>query len=71
MNDKQIVEYCKNIVLNNLKQYTDKAEVLAEIIELQDRSNIKANNKRYLQHFKGLKELFNKSIDILTKEENE
>ena len=68
MDDKQIVEYCKNIVLSNLKQYTDKTEVVAEIIELQDR-DCKKTDERFLQHFKGLKELFEKAIEILEKGE--
>lgn len=67
MNDKQIVEYCKNIVLSNLKQYTDKTEVVVEIINLQDRDK-KQTNKLYLEHFKGLRDLFDRAIEILEKE---
>ena len=67
MNDKQIVEYCKNIVLSNLKQYTDKTEVVMEIINLQDRDK-KQVDKLYLEHFKGLRELFDRAIEILEKE---
>ena len=67
MNDKQIVEYCKNIVLSNLKQYTDKTEVVVEIINLQDRDK-KQVDKLYLEHFKGLRKLFDRAIEILEKE---
>lgn len=67
MNDKQIVEYCKNIVLSNLKQYTDNTEVVVEIINLQDRDK-KQVDKLYLEHFKGLRELFDRAIEILEKE---
>lgn len=67
MNDKQIISYCMNIVLSNLQRYSDKPEVLAEIYELNDKKNKKAK-QRYLEHFKGLRELFDKAIDLLEKE---
>ena len=65
MNDKQIVEYCRKLVRANLEQYVDEnsAFILATIYNLENDKT----NKELLEHCYGLKELFEKCIDILEK----
>lgn len=63
MNDEQIVEYCRNLITGNLSQYADKPHIVAEILELKDKSN-----KELLKgHCKGLINLLEKCIEILEK----
>lgn len=66
MSNEQIVEYCKNIVLSNLRKYTDTPSAIAEVIELESLKGKESDN-RYLEHFKGLKELLERAIEIVEK----
>ena len=68
MNDEQIVAYCKRIIKSNLQYYDNKPEVMVELFELSSHS--KEIEKRYLAHFKGLRDLLNKAIEIVEKGEN-
>lgn len=63
MNDKQIVEYCKKLILANLHQYAeqDPGTILNEIYSIEDDET----NKILLAHLKGVKELLEKGIKIL------
>lgn len=65
MNDKQIVEYCRKLVRANLEQYVDEnsAFILATIYNLENDKT----DKELLEHCYGLKELFEKCIEILEK----
>ena len=65
MNDKQIVEYCKNLIKANLNQYIEQnpGVILNELFEID---NDKTNTK-VLEHCYGLKELLEKCIEILEK----
>lgn len=65
MNDKQIVEYCRKLVRANLEQYVDEnsAFILSTIYNLENDKT----NKELLEHCYGLKELFEKCIEILEK----
>ena len=68
MNDKQIVEYCKNLIKANLRQYAEQnpAVILNELFEID-------NDKTYekvLEHCYGLKELIEKCIEILESDKN-
>ena len=65
MNDKQIVEYCKKLIKANLNQYTEQnpGVILNELFEID---NDKTNTK-VLEHCYGLKELLEKCIEILEK----
>lgn len=63
MNDEQIVEYCRNLIIGNLNQYADRPHIVVEIMELKDKSN-----KELLKgHCKGVIELLEKCIEILDK----
>lgn len=68
MSNEQIVEYCKNIVLSNLRKYTDTPSAIAEVIELESLKGKESDN-RYLEHFKGLKKLLERAIEIVDKGE--
>ena len=63
MNDEQILTYCKNVVLSNLKQYMDEnpATIGNAIYEIQSDKT----NKTLAAHLKGLNELITKGINIL------
>lgn len=65
MNDKQIVEYCRKLVRANLEQYVDEdsAFIISTIYNLENDKT----NKELLEHCYGLKELFEKCIEILEK----
>lgn len=63
MNDEQIVEYCRNLITENLSQYADKPHIVAEILELKDKSN----KELLKEHCKGLINLLEKCIEILEK----
>lgn len=65
MNDNQIVEYCRKLVRANLTQYVDEdsAFIISTIYNLENDKT----NKELLEHCYGLKELFEKCIDILEK----
>lgn len=63
MNDEQIVEYSRNLILANLNQYSDRPDIVVEILELKDK-----NNKELLkEHCKGVINLLEKCIEILEK----
>ena len=69
MNDKQIIEYVKNMIKANLQQYvqdgTGDVKVLkAEIYNLDNDKN----NKALLGHIKGVKELLEKAEQIIEQE---
>ena len=60
MNDYQIVEYARRIIMSNLTYWgltTEIAEIMAD-----------SSNKVILAHIKGLNELFDKAREILEKE---
>ena len=63
MNDKQIVEYCKNLIKANLNQYIEQnpGVILNELFEIDNDKT----NKKVLEHCQGLKELLEKCIEIL------
>jgi hypothetical protein len=63
MNDKQIVEYCKNLIEANLNQYAGEnpALILNELYELDNDKT----NKTLLEHCKGVIALLEKCIKIL------
>ena len=65
MNDGQIVEYCRKLVKANLEQYVDEntAFIISTIYNLENDKT----NKELLEHCYGLKELFEKCINILEK----
>ena len=65
MNDTQIVEYCRKLVRANLEQYVDEdtAFIISTIYNLENDKT----NKELLEHCYGLKELFEKCIEILEK----
>ena len=69
MNDKQIVKYCKNLILANLHQYAEQNPgiILNEIYNIEDDET----NEVLLAHCKGVKELLEKCIKILEKKEEE
>lgn len=57
MNDKQIVEYCRQIIIGNLnKQPQDFTQTIAEIL---------SSEKVLLDHCFGIRDLMNKCIEIL------
>ena len=66
MNDKQIVEYCRKLIVNNLHQYAEQnpAVIVNEIFEVEGDKT----NEKLLEHCKGLKALLEKCIEILEKE---
>ena len=65
MNDEQIVEYAKKLVINNLHQYADTNPqvILNEIFELQSEKT----NQKLLEHLIGLDELIKVAIKIIKK----
>lgn len=63
MNDEQIVEYSRNLILANLNQYSDRPDIVVEIIELKDKSN----KELLKEHCKGVINLLEKCIEILEK----
>ena len=65
MNDEQIVEYAKKLVINNLHQYVDTNPqvILNEIFELQSEKT----NQKLLEHLIGLDELIKVAIKIIKK----
>ena len=69
MNDKQIIEYVKNMIKANLQQYVqdgtgDVKVLMAEIYNLDNDKN----NKALLGHIKGVKELLEKAEQIIEQE---
>ena len=69
MNDKQIIEYVKNMIKANLYQYVqdgtgDVKVLMAEIYNLDNDKN----NKALLGHIKGVKELLEKAEQIIEQE---
>lgn len=64
MNDKQIVEYCRNLIKANLNQYIDTGNAKLIIAAIYDLENDKTD-KELLSHCKGIKELLEKCIQIL------
>lgn len=67
LTDKQIFNYCKHLVLTNLSNYTEKPEVVAEILELRDSKN----NDRYLEHFKVLRDMLDTAIKYVENKKEE
>lgn len=68
MNDKQIVEYCRNIVVSNLSQYVcQDNKIVIEIINVKDETN----KTPLLNHLKGIKEVIVRGIDIIESEEGD
>lgn len=63
MNDEQIVEYSRNLILANLNQYSDRPDIVVEILELKDKSN----KELLKEHCKGVINLLEKCIEILEK----
>lgn len=63
MNDEQIVEYSRNLILANLNQYSDRPDIVVEIIELKDKSN----KELLKEHCKGVINLLEKCVEILEK----
>ena len=68
MNDKQVVEYVRNLIQANLRQYVDKGDtttIMAEIMGLD--AEIDKNNTRLLEHIKGVKALLERAEQIIEK----
>ena len=63
MNDEQIVEYSRNLILANLNQYSDRPDIVVEILELKDKSN----KELLKEHCKGVINLLEKCVEILEK----
>lgn len=63
MNDEQMVEYSRNLILANLNQYSDRPDIVVEILELKDKSN----KELLKEHCKGVINLLEKCIEILEK----
>ncbi len=66
MNDKQIIEYVKNMIRANLQQYVqdgtgDIKVLMAEIYNLDNDKD----NKVLLEHIKGVKALLEKAEQII------
>lgn len=64
MNDKQIVEYVKRLIIENLNQYVctgDTELILSEIYNLDSDKD----NKVLLGHIKGVKALLEKAEQII------
>ena len=69
MNDKQIIEYVRNMIKANLYQYVqdgtgDVKVLMAEIYNLDNDKN----NKVLLEHIKGVKALLEKAEQIIEQE---
>lgn len=69
MNDKQIVEYVRNMIIVNLNQYIqnktgDVRLLMSEIYNLENDEN----NETLLGHIKGVKELLEKAEKIIESE---
>lgn len=66
MNDKQIIEYVRNMIKANLQQYLqdgtgDTKLLISEIYNLDDDKD----NKILLEHIKGVKALLEKAEQII------
>ena len=66
MNDKQIIEYVRNMIRANLQQYVqdgtgDIKVLMAEIYNLDNDKD----NKALLEHIKGVKALLEKAEQII------
>ena len=68
MNDEQIIEYVKKMLIVNLQQYMDNNPMLIthEVFEIQNEND----NTALLAHLKGVKNLIEKAIEIIEKREN-
>ena len=68
MNDEQIVEYVKRLIIENLNQYVctgDTELILSEIYNLDSDKD----NKVLLGHIKGVKALLEKAEQIIERSE--
>lgn len=70
MNDKEIIEYCRNLIKANLNQYIDTPNSIFILKEISD-LEYDNTNKTLLEHCKGLQGLLEKCINILEGETNE
>lgn len=63
MNDKQIVEYCRKLIISNLRQYSEQnpGVILNEIFEIESDKT----NQKLLEHCNGLIALLEKCVEIL------
>ena len=64
MNDKQILDYVKNMIKANLNQYIDIGDTNLIVSEIYDLENEK-DNKILLGHIKGVKALLEKAEQII------
>ena len=64
MNEEEKIEYCKKLVIANLKQYVEeKSDIFAHIYAL----NSDESNGTLLKHLEVLNEVIEETIDILKK----
>lgn len=63
MNDEQIIEYCRKLIISNLHQYTEQNPglILNEIFEIESDET----NQKLLEHCNGLMALLEKCVEIL------
>lgn len=64
MNDKQILDYVKNMIKANLNQYIDTGDTNFIVSEIYDLENYE-DNKVLLGHIKGIKALLEKAEQII------
>ena len=68
MNNEQIIEYCRDLIEANLKQYIDTGNTKEIVREIYDLENDETN-KYLLAHCKGVKSLLEKCISIIEEEQ--
>lgn len=61
MNDEQIVQYVKDMILGNLNRYGETTEIIC----------IMADDEYLLEHIKGVMALFKKAKEILERRKND
>lgn len=69
MNDKQIIEYVRDMIKANLHQYIKTGDTKMILSELYNLDNDK-NNEVLLEHIKGVKALLEKAEQIIERKTN-
>ena len=68
MNDKQIIEYVRDMIKANLHQYIKTGDTKMILSELYNLDNDK-NNEVLLEHIKGVKALLEKAEQIIERKQ--
>ena len=68
MNDKQIIEYVRDMIKANLNQYIETGDTKTILSELYNLDNDK-NNEVLLEHIKGVKALLEKAEQIIERKQ--